>query len=553
MKNKFKYITLAVLAGSLASCADLDTEYLGGYVSAEQKVQANNMNANLSAAGVVGIFSSMYPVQGVYSFHGDFGYPAIMLGLDLQTADMNSNWSGYNWMRYWQGFSSPTSTGTPAGMCWYHMYKLIKSENDLLASLPKDSTDPQTMFYRAQGLASRSFCYWVLAQTFAHNVQRHPADLCVPILTDENAEQAAIEGAPRATTTEVYAQIMSDINEAVDLLSATTFTPEQAVSDRPKRLISKATAFGLRARYNLTQGKYAEAANDAQAAITNFSGRPYSISELQRPGFASLSEPSWMWGLAVSITDDPVMSGIINFPSFMCSFTGNGYSNYGAWKAMAQDLWRSIPETDVRKGQFLNEQYTSPNINAAEQAFLDQYLGPIPTAGGNANIVYPYTNVKFSAYKGELLNADNCQDIVYMRVEEMYYILAEAQAMTSPATGKATLEDFVKTYRNPSYTCAATTSEAIQEEVFQQKRMELWGEGLIYYDYMRLGKGVDRRYALAPDACCYNIPAEDPVLIYLLPDDEMNNNKGMKDQKNNPEASKPNPVASLADKSFSPQ
>ena len=76
-----------------------------------------------------------------------------------------------------------------------------------------------------------------------------------------------------------------------------------------------------------------------------------------------------------------------------------------------------------------------------------------------------------------------------MRVEEMYLILAEAQAMNGDAAaGKTTLENFVKTYRDPAYVVAGDAQEA----VWIQRRIELWGEGFEYFDLMRLRKGVRR-------------------------------------------------------------
>ncbi|HBC28436.1 MAG TPA: hypothetical protein DC006_01895, partial [Prevotellaceae bacterium] len=81
-----------------------------------------------------------------------------------------------------------------------------------------------------------------------------------------------------------------------------------------------------------------------------------------------------------------------------------------------------------------------------------------------------------------------------MRVEEMYYILAEAQAMAGdPAQGLATLKNFTTAYRDPGYNVTASGAEAVQEAVWMQRRIELWGEGLSYYDLMRLRKGIDRR------------------------------------------------------------
>lgn len=545
MKNKFKYIAAALVAtASMSSCADLDTTFQGGYASTEQKEAVVAMNPEMAVAGVTGINAQMGKYNTVYNGHFDFGYPSIMLGLDLQTADMNCKYSGYNWFAWWQGFTSPTNIGTPANMAWYQMYKLIKIENDLAATLPADSEDEQIMFFRAQALASRSFDYWVLANLFQFNYKWHKDDLCVAIITDENSQDAAINGAPRATVADVFDQIMKDINEAIALLEKTTVTADQVIADKPKRFVSKAAAYGLRARYNLTMGKYAEAAADAQKAISEFGGAPFSIAEAGRPAFYDMTDHNWMWGIAIGEQDRVVTSGIVNFPSFICSFSGNGYVSAGAWKACAEDLYKAIPASDVRKGWFLDANYTSKNLTSAENGYLSKYRGDYSLGSDDTNTLFPYTNVKYGGYQGVVGQTTNASDIPLMRVEEMYLILAEAQAMSSSAdAGKTTLENFVKTYRNPSYTCSATTAEAVQEEVFQQRRIELWGEGLIYFDYMRLNKGINRLNSGCPDVFRYNIPAGDPVLIYCVPEDEFAANKGMAGQENNEGSSRPTPIA----------
>ena len=131
-----------------------------------------------------------------------------------------------------------------------------------------------------------------------------------------------------------------------------------------------------------------------------------------------------------------------------------------------------------------------------------------------------------------------------MRVEEMYLILAEAQAMAGDAAaGAATLQTLISTYRDPAYTCRATTPEDVQNAVWMQRRIELWGEGFSYFDLMRLNKGVDRRGAGFQEAYIFNVPAGDGALIYRLPKSEIEGNPALTDDDNNPVVSRPEPVS----------
>ena len=152
--------------------------------------------------------------------------------------------------------------------------------------------------------------------------------------------------------------------------------------------------------------------------------------------------------------------------------------------------------------------------------------------------------MKFAPYLDEIYTSTNANDIPLMRVEEMYLILAEAQAMAGDAAaGAATLQNFVTTYRDPSYVCNAKTAEAVQNAVWMQRRIELWGEGFSYFDIMRLKKGVDRRGAGFQAMYVYNIPAGDPALILRLPQAEIEGNIALKEEDNNPPVALPTPVA----------
>lgn len=547
MKTSYKILAVALAVGSMTSCADLDTEYLGGYVNTEQKETALEQKPALASASVAAIASQSIALGGSYSSdHFDFGYPAINLGLDSQTADMAAGHTGYNWFLAWESLGGNTTNGYRTIQTWNPVYSNIKICNDLLATIPADTENGTLMFYRAQGLANRAFDYWMLANLYQFNVQRHPDALCVPILTDENVETSAAEGTPRATTTEVYAQIIKDLNEAITLLSKTDVKAEQLIADKPKRLVSLATAYGLRARAHMSMGLYKEAAADAQAAINNFNGAPASIADVSKPTFCSLNEADWMWGFAIAETDGCVQTGIINWPSMACTFAGGGYVTVGAWRYCAEDLYLAIPATDVRKGWFVDANYTSPNLNAQEQAYVNSFIGengPIYESVNAQMPLFPYTNVKFAAYNNVVNQQVQASDLPRMRVEEMYYILAEAQGFSQGvAAGKTTLENFEKAYRNPAYVCKATTAEELQEAIFQIKRVELWGEGLMYYEYMRLNKGIDRRLGKFPYADTFNLPAESPCMIYLIPQSEINANKQITTDDNNPSSNNPTPV-----------
>ena len=177
-------------------------------------------------------------------------------------------------------------------------------------------------------------------------------------------------------------------------------------------------------------------------------------------------------------------------------------------------------------------------MNGEWNAYLQTTFKPTDKQKAEGIVATPYLNCKFAPYQNVLDNDVNANDIPLMRVEEMYLILAEAQAM-SGGDGKSTLENFVRTYRDPAYTCTASD---IQNEVYRQKRIELWGEGRIWFDVMRLNRGVDRRGAGYEENCVLLIPTGDANLLWRLPQTEINGNSALTDADNNKVAPVPTAV-----------
>lgn len=220
-----------------------------------------------------------------------------------------------------------------------------------------------------------------------------------------------------------------------------------------------------------------------------------------------------------------------------CTFSSNGYAAVGAWKWLAGDVYTSISSSDVRKGWFLDENLESVNLNAQEQNYIYEF-----------DNIEPYTQVKYAGYQNVVGQSTNASDIPLMRIEEMYYILAEGKAMSGDvAGGFKVFTDFVKTYRNPNVMASASTAEEVQNLVYQDRRVEFFCEGLSWFDVMRLNKGVDRTKA-GNNPAAYNIkidandPDQNVVLIYCIPTGEINGNPQISDADNNPSGTRPSPV-----------
>lgn len=545
--NNFLFLTGAAVALSMSSCSDLDSTIYSGAVSSETKEEVLELNPDMAAASVNAIPSGAYQHLTIYAnAHDDFGLPAIMMMLDSNGQDMVSANSGYNWFAPSVALTMGTNTSRQTNIIWYTSYNAINSCNSVLATISEDTEDLKLMFYRAEALSFRAFYYWLISQVYAQNYYGHESDLCVPILTDKNMEAAASEGVPRSTVQEVYDQILADLNEAIDLFTKSKSIVNQVKPDsKPKRFFYLDSAYGMLARVCLTMHDYEGALEAAQNCLNNTTCRPYSIADVSKPTFISLDDSSWLLGQPVTTTDGPVLSGIVNFPSMMGTFS-YGYAQYGAWRWCNKKLYDWIPNSDVRKGWWLNADYKSSNLTEAYYQYMDDYgYTDDPNYSDAGTQIQVNTQVKYAPYNYVIDTSDNAADIPYFRIEEVYYILYEAMAMTGNAGGAASqLTNFVRTYRDPSYTCTSSTPEAVQEDIWMQRRVEFWGEGFVaWFDLKRLGKGIDRRGGNYPDVFIYVIEPEAQSFVLPIPQTETTTNKQIPESENNPNWNNPTPVA----------
>lgn len=533
MNNRYFVALLGSAMLLTTSCSDLDTNPSGSTMSDGQLNEVLAQDPSKLKSEVSGLYANMIEYGAITQWYGtgqprhyDFGYASTMMMMDASGQDEPSQVSGYNWYNKPLRFVDRTANSETTYFIWNQCYKNIKVANDVLKSVDLENLSDVAKSYVGQAYAMRAFEYFTLIQIYQFSYKGHEDAAGVPIVTEKTAEAEANNN-PRAAVKDVYKQIMDDLNTAIDYLTD---------SRSAKSEINRQVAYGLRARVNLVMQNWSDAAADAKKAAEGYT--PLSKDAAAAPGFNDVSASNWIWGNIVDESNDIVQSGILNFPSMMCSFTGNGYSPTYACRMINSKLWKEIPSTDVRKGWWIDENLNSPIVNPKyvvhqededEDGNVVKYLAVYNQTGDEvADITEPYTNVKFGAYKNQYGNELNACDIPLMRVEEMILIQAEATAMGGNVEeGKRILENFVRTYRDPSYTCNATTAEGVQDAVWFQRRVELWGEGFSFTDLLRLKKPLDRTGANYEVSVRFNLPAESPIFLYLIPEDEENHNEAL--------------------------
>ena len=517
MKTVSKYFFLAVAAClSLTACESMmDLQPEGATKTDALKQDAYNKIPANAAAEINAIYAQMIALYaGGTTGHNDFGVASCMMILESEGQDWIGPNTGYNWFAY-SDFYARNYNATVNLVMWNTYYKTIAACNMVCASTDPETTNPDLMANLGQARAVRAYCYSILAQLyqFTYNAE-NASKPCVPIVHESlTAEQQAAN--PRASLQEVYDFIMADLNYAVAALDGWA-RADKAAADQ-------AVAYGLRARVNMLLGNYADAAEDAAMALQVSGAQPYTLADVSKPTFCHAEHNSVIWANMIVESNDVVQTGIINWPSHMSSLYTDGYTGVGTYREISSDLYSKISPTDVRKGWWLNENLESPLLDHPAYA------------GWKGNGV-PYANVKFGVPNDNMVNLVADADWTLMRYEEMLLIQAEGLARSNQeAAAKALLEGWVKANRDANYTCKASDEAGLVEEIWMQRRIELWGEGFAWFDLNRLEKPIIRTTSSNwPEAWIVDVDAHHDCRIWTLPDREIQNNDGIDESDNNP-------------------
>lgn len=524
MKN-LTYLSLAIVGLSLSACDDLDNQlYEGNYLTAEQMQETNAQKPER----VMATFNSMYSMMGNPngclggSRPDDYGFVMMALSNDLEASDCWIPDLGYNWFSVCGEWSSRNPNYANPYIRYIAPYKQMKLANDVIGAYAEDVITPGSPTYNkeahmmvAQAHAIRAFDYLSLAFSFQFNYADHKNEPCVPIVTDKTQDAATN---PRASVKDVYDLIISDLSYACSALE--DYVPEV------KSQVSGAVAYGLRARAYLTMEEWELAAKDAQKAMELSGATPASMAQVSTPSFCSMEEANWLWG--VDVTQDQANS----YPYATCcswtsSFSGWAYSaGAGCYLHINPILYNKIDNNDVRKGWWLDENLHSPLLSTISwNGVTGDDIAPL-IIEDTKEPMDGYTNVKFGMKSGigsELNN--NAWPL--MRIEELILIKAEALAKAGqPGEATSVLENFVKTYRCPDYS-VASSGRTLENEIWFQRRIELWGEGFGMSDIMRLKKPVVRFHGQAtvyPTNFRFNVRYGDKYMLLRFPQTETDNN-----------------------------
>tara|TARA_R110000868_G_scaffold289544_5_gene549796 strand:+ start:12494 stop:13972 length:1479 start_codon:yes stop_codon:yes gene_type:complete len=491
MKKIFNYGAIASLILIIASCSK---DYLEvsptQFLTQEQVAEASVNNPDVIAGSLAGIYSLTFNTgTGGTTGHDDFGQKGYDIYSDFLCSDMALSLSTYGWYRTLTELTVTTDfTQQDNYQPWRYYYRIIRSANTVIAALGGNDAVPEleaNKYIMGQTKAMRAHSYFYLAQLYADKYD--PAHPILPIYNDPSQGSQ-----PKSTTADVYAFITKDLTDAISLLDG---------FDRAaKNEINVYVAKGILAYVYAAMGdKNTEVVTLTNDIITNGGFPLLSAAELTG-GFNDVNTPSWMWGFDITLDNG---LDLVSWWGQMDIFTYS-YAWAGDRKTIDQGLFDAIPADDVRKGQFLDNPASGYNLSP-----YNKFYDSGRTIGGQRNITTDY---------------------IFMRIEEMYLLNAEASARGTNEIGARNMLKTLLQERLPDVTYVdGLSGQALLDEIYLQTRIEFWGEGKSYLA-MKRNKATIVRGTNHLSLVGQPISYDDNRLTFEIPDSEIQNNPLINDQ-----------------------
>ncbi len=537
MKNinkSIKGIAVLMCMASLTGC--IKETFPMGSTATEEQVQLSPAATQALADGMP---AAMVSVHWEDDGHCYFGYPAEMIYRDMLTGDYyHSGETGYSHFISWSRNMYMGDGYLKTQFHWnYHYLWWLLGVNQVVGAVdPEVATDQQKGLLGA-ALAFRALAYLDLARMYEflpnekfpegkNNDGNSVLNLTVPIVTDATTPEQAANN-PRATREQMLKFIESDLDAAEKYIAFQTTTNGGTMPDL-------ACIYGLKARLYMWVEDYPKAKEFARKAIDAAKVTPLTKEAALNPVSGYNTASDFMWAMQQNSQTDAVQTGIINWTSWVsnqCTFAYTGPAT-NLFVVIDKRMYDRISDTDWRKLQWIGPE-GSP-LNDQIQSVVSLEEGPVN------QLLIPYVSVKFRPGQGNSddSNIGAATAIPVMRVEEMYFIEAEAAEHVSAGSGAALLTSFMKQYRDPNYTFTDKGFGAVEEIVFQ-KRVELWGEGQTFFDIKRLDMSVTRGYkgTNCTDArSCLNTNGRPAWMNVVMVRTESNNNHALEGM-NNPDPS----------------
>lgn len=440
MKHLYKYIFVLVLSIPLFISCDLNT-------TPTTSLDAGNVFNNTQDAEKIIIGTWNYLMETFNSYRNP-GYASFLLANDVMGSDVTAN-GKYGPTRDNYPFTGIYSKNSTNSLSWALAYATINNMNGIIKNIGNTSgTAEDKSRIKGQACALRGFIYLHLASLYSFAIDKDPNAVCVPIYTEPS--DANTKGKPAASVSEVYAQALADLEEALTLIPANYVRSS-------KYKIDTQVVLGLLSRASLYSRNWEKAKDYSDQLLAKNS---YLMTELEyKSGFNSVANKEWIWGHPQ--TPDQSNASYA-FHYWDTTTNGSYYFSFNI-DPYFRDLF---DDGDYRKSMMRWD--VNPGSNKIT----------------TSTVWMRYAKFKFKE--------DFTGDIVLMRTSEIYLINAEAKARLNDPDAVVEL-NILKKARNAQIVSTELSGQSLLDAIWLERRKELWGEGFSLVDIIRNQQKVVRR------------------------------------------------------------
>lgn len=447
-KNKILAFGLLIAFGSLASCKKLLEIPPNPPTQITRQQAFTDSSSTITAVAGVCTYTISSNNNGIPYYSGYYDVSTAMSANEVSTTNSGTGYDDGEFFSY-----TLNSKNSHLNDLWSTPYAEIYQVNDVLAGITNNSNLSPAFIKQITGEMEvvRAFVYFYQVNMFGG----------VPLVTTTDYTTNA--QSPRATTAAIYAQILTDLDDATKKLPAAYPSSGHI---RPNLY----TAIALKAKVHLYQANWQDAYNEADSVI-KFGG--FSLeTDLNNVFLDGSSEAIWQ----VPILD-----------SYGGSGDARNFVPYGGTPAypVTDSLLNHFEAGDQRKADWL----------AFNQV-------------GTQNIYYPFK------YKDKSPTSPST-DFMLIRYAEMYLIRAEAAAQLNNLS--AAVSD-INTIRQRAGlgTVNPTTQPAVLAAIRQERRIELCFEfGNRFFDLNRTSN--DNKYPASGQAAAVLAGWKPDFAIYPVP------------------------------------
>lgn len=397
-----------------------------------------------------GVYSTM---QSYYYYGARMQYYGDVTGDDVQAYSSSKRCANY-YLFGWIAGNAPSTF-------WKTCYDIIQNTNivinkiDAIAYDGEDEAGQQAFDAYQNDLKGQALAIWALATFDLTRLYGYPylkdngASLGAAIVKDV----VGIDYKPaRSTVAQCYEEIIKHLTEAVSLLATEKDKAKSSwLAQSTKGKMNKWSAMTLLSRVYLYQGNYAKALETAEEAIKGAEADGYRLwtNEEYADAWQEESGSEVFFEIINLLTDSPGKESI----GYLCS--PDGYKDMILTSSF-YDFMQKDPN-DVR--------FKMITISSKRAYYTNKYPGENGDGGVSD------ANVRL------------------FRLSELYLIAAEAAVQENDNTKAVKYLEAIVKRGNPANSVSGTVTV---EQVLQERRKELYGEGHRFFDVLRTNGTIKR-------------------------------------------------------------